>query len=290
MKEQHEPNELAMLTKQLVTLREQIDKANAKMMPYFERRGKLGENFNKKRREINELKIKRDNLNEKVKTFKQHRDVARAKIRAYVEEVKANNQKIANLQKETPRESRQKLQKAIEDIEWKIQTTSFDLKEEKRLVENVRQLEKQLITYKKIDCHVKKISETKKEIETLSTNADIAHQKLTETAKESQEIHSKMITKIGELRDLKAEANILHANYLQAKEEVKPLQEEFRKLTKQKKKLQDAIREVVTKIKKNAEQAIKDKIESQAKKKLQRGEKISWNEFKMLTESESENA
>jgi len=280
-----------MLTQQIASLREQIDKANAETKTPIERRDRLNEKFKKLRQEINELQSTRDNLNAKVKTLKQQRDGARTKIKAYIEEVKAHNQKIAELKEKTPRTSRQELQKEFDDIEWKIQTTPLDIKEEKRLIENVRQLETQLNIYKKIDQHIKKITEIRKELEPLETNADAAHQELTATAEKSQEIHAKMIAKITESKDIKAEADSLHAVYVQAKEQVKPLQEEFKKLTEQKRKLQAAVREEDAKRKKDVEQALKEKLETQARNKLQRGEKLSWDEFKMLTaDDESEDA
>lgn len=291
MTEQPKTNELAMLTQQIASLREQIDKANAETKTPIERRDRLNEKFKKLRQEINELQSTRDNLNAKVKTLKQQRDGARTKIKAYIEEVKAHNQKIAELKEKTPRTSRQELQKEFDDIEWKIQTTPLDIKEEKRLIENVRQLETQLNIYKKIDQHIKKITEIRKELEPLETNADAAHQELTATAEKSQEIHAKMIAKITESKDIKAEADSLHAVYVQAKEQVKPLQEEFKKLTEQKRKLQAAVREEDAKRKKDVEQALKEKLETQARNKLQRGEKLSWDEFKMLTaDDESEDA
>lgn len=290
MTEQQKTNELAKLIQQLGTLKEQIDKANVETKPHIERRDRLNEKFKKLRHEINELKITRDNLNEKVRTLKQQRDEARATIRANIEEVKTHSQKITELKKKTPKESRRELQKEFDDIEWKIQTNPLDIKEEKRLIETVRQLETQLNIYKKIDQHIKKISEIRKELETLETNAGAAHQELTETAEKSQEIHAKMIAKISESKDIKAEADSLHAAYVQAKEQFKPLHEEFKKLTEQKKKLQAAVREEDAKRKKNAEQALKGKLESQARNKLLRGEKLSWDEFKMLADSESEGA
>ena len=289
--EQPKPNELTMFTQQLATLREQIDKANAETRQYIEKRDNLNEKFRKICQEINELKITRDNLNERVQTLKQQRDVTREKIRTLIEEIKSHNKKIMELKKKTPRESRRELQKEFEDIEWKIQTTPLDIKDEKRLIESVRQLETQLNIYRKIDQHAKKVAEIRKELEPLETNADLAHQELTATAEKSQEIHAKMIAKISESKDIKAEADNLHAAYIRAKEEVKPLHEEFRKLTEQRRKMQAAMREKDAKRKKDAEQALKEKLESQARNKLQRGEKLSWNEFKMLAaDNESEDA
>jgi uncharacterized coiled-coil DUF342 family protein len=283
-------NELARISQQLVSLREQVYNANAETKIHIEKRDKLNEQFKKLRSEIHELKNERDNLNEKVKTLKQQREEARAKIKARIEEIKTHNEKIAELKKKTPRVSRRDLQKEFDDIEWKIQTTPLDMEEEKRLIERVKQLETQLSVYKKIDQRVKKISELRKELEPFEADADAAHQKLTELAERSQDIHAKMIGKIAESKEIKAEADGLHSAYIQAKEQTRPIREEIKKLTEQKRKLQAAMREEDEKRKKNVEQALKEKLESQAKGKLERGEKLSWDEFKMLADDDSEDS
>ncbi len=80
----------------------------------------------------------------------------------------------------------------------------MDMQEEKRLMVNVKQLEIQLNTHKKIEKQNEKILELKKELETLKTDADASHQELTATAKKSQEIHANMIAKINEAKNIKA--------------------------------------------------------------------------------------
>ncbi len=288
MTEQQKTTEIAKITQQIDALRKQVSNATAGTKLHVEKRDKLNEQFKKIRLEIRELKNERDNLNEKVKILKQQRDEARAKIRTNVEEVTAHSQKITELRKKTPKTSRRELQKEFDDIEWKIQTTPLDRQEEKELIEKVKQLETQLNVYKKIDQHAKKIAELRKEIETLEANADTAHQELTETAKKSQEIHAKMIAKINESKSIKGEADSMHGAYIQAKEQARPLHEEIKKLTEQRKKLQDAVREEDEKIKKNAKKALKEKLETQARDKLQRGEKLSWDEFNLLADDESQ--
>jgi uncharacterized coiled-coil DUF342 family protein len=285
---QDEISELERISRQLSALREQVNNANADTKGHVEKRDKLNEKFKKLRQEIREFKNERDNLNEKVKTLKQQRDEARGKIKARIEEIKSHNQKIAELKKKTPRESRRVMQKEFDDIEWKIQTTPLDMQEEKRLVERVKQLETQLSVYKKIDQHVKKISELRKELEPFEANADAAHQELTEIAERSQDIHAKMMAKIAESKVIKAEADSLHSAYIQAKEQVRPIREEIKKLTEQKRKLQATMREEDAKRKKTEEQALKEKLGSKAKDKLQRGEKLSWNEFQLLADEDSQ--
>ena len=98
-----------------------------------------------------------------------------------------------------------------------------------------------------------------------------------------------MTTKIAESKNIKSEADSLHGAYVQAKEHAMPLHQEFKRLTDQRKKLQDAVREEDKKRKKNAEEALKEKLGSRARDKLQRGEKLSWDEFKLLADNEPEN-
>ena len=288
MTEQQKTNKIAMITQQIAALKEHISNAHAETNTHIEKRDKLNGQFKKLRQEIHELKNERDNLNTQVKTLKQQRDEARARIRTIIEEVKAHKQEITELKTEKPKKMHRELQKELEDTEWKIQTTSLAMQEEKRLVENVKQLETQLNVYRKIDKHIKKIAELQKELETLEKTADTAHRDLTETAKKSQETHTRMIAKINESNSIKSEADSLHAAYLQAKEQSKPLHEEFKKLTEQKKTLQDALRKEEEIQKKRAEKVLKEKLESQARDKLRRGEKLSFDEFKLLADDDSE--
>jgi uncharacterized coiled-coil DUF342 family protein len=284
--QQQKTNEIATINQQLATLKDQANKANAATKTHIEKRDMLNEQFKKLRREIHELKSERNRLNEKVKTLKQQRDEARTKIRTIIEEIKTHRRKLTELKKKTPKKSHQNLQKELQSIEWKIQTTSLDLQEEKRLIETVKQLETQLTVYRKIEQQNRKIIELRKEIKTLEIKEDAFHQELIDTAQKSQEIHANMLAKISEARNIKGEADSLHYAYLQAKERAKPLNAEMKKLIEQRKKLQDAVREEDERKRKTAEQALKEKLGSQARDKLQRGEKLSWDEFQLLAEDD----
>ncbi len=282
-------SELERINKQLCTLREQHKNAKAVTKGWVEKRDKLNDKFKKLCQEIREFKNERDKFNKKVKKLKQKRDDIRAEIKTCIDEIKAHNQAITERKKKQPRESRRELQKEFDAIEWKIQTTPLDMQEEKRQMHRVKQLEMQLSVFKKIDQHVKKTSELRKEIEQLKSKAGIAHKELTDIAESSQNIHAKMIAKIAESKDIKAKADSLHKAYIQAKEQDRPLHEEIKKLNEQRKKLQEHIRDKEAKSKKRLERALKKKLGSQAKDKLQRGEKLSWNEFKLLTDEDSQN-
>jgi uncharacterized coiled-coil DUF342 family protein len=286
--EQEKTQELAALNEQLGTLREQMSRTNDEIHKHIEKRDNLNDQARTLRHEINELKEERDSLNANVKTLKQQRDNIRATIQPFIEEIKAHSQKIRELKEKRSGESRHQLQKQFDAIEWKIQTTSLDLQEEKRLIEQVRELETQLNVYKKMEQHSQRIRELKTELKVFQDKADAFHQELTANAHKSQELHAKMQAKFAELKKTVEEASNLHAAYLQAKEQAKPIHEEMAKLIEQKRTLQETIREENQKQKKNKEQDLKEKLGSQARDKLERGEKLNWQEFQLLASDEPE--
>lgn len=287
MTEQDKKSELERISRQLISLREDVNKAKADTKGYTEKRAKLNAELRILRQEIDSLKNQRDNMNQKVKILKLKRDNSRARIKTLIQEIHLHHQKIADLKKKTPRENRKEMQKEFNNIEWKIQTTPFEMQEEKRLIERVKQLETQLNIYRKFDQHVKKISDLHKESELLEATVKASHQELSEIAERSQNIHEKMLIKIAESKMKKTEADSLHRAYIQEMEKVRPLRDEIRKLADQQRKLQVAIFEEDEKRKKNVEQALRKKLGSKAKDKLKRGEKLSWDEFRLLENEDS---
>ena len=288
MAEQQKINEIAAINQKLDALKEQANKANAETKTYVEKRDKLNEQFRQIRQEIYALTDERNTLNEKVKTLKLQRNEAQAKTRANIEEITVIRQKLVELKKKQPKQSYQQLQKEFTDIEWKIQTTSLDLQEEKELIETVKQLETQLKVYRKIGQQNQKITELQKELNVLQTKANALHQELAETAQKSQATHENVLSKINESKKIKSEADGLHAAYLQEKEKTQPLRSEIKKLVEQKEKLQSVMREEEERKRRTAEQALKEKLGSQAKDKLRRGEKLSWDEFQLLSEDDDQ--
>jgi uncharacterized coiled-coil DUF342 family protein len=294
---------------QIEKLKEQANTANAQITNHIEQRNQLNELVKKTHQEINELKVERDSLNEKVKVLKQQRDSVRVKANPIIEQIDSRKEKIAEYKKKIPRESQRDLQEELDAIEWKIQTTSLDLQEEKRLIENVKQLETLLSAYKKIDAQNKKIKDLVVQRKTIEDEADVFHNELTELAKKSQDLHSKMIEKVNAVKISRAQADGLHQAYIKTKEDIVQMYVKIAELTGQLRGLRTAMyeeeklrrmaaqlayrerekaykeREIVAKeqqlVVKEKQQAIKDKLGAEAKEKLKKGEKLSWNEFQL---------
>ena len=275
------------LTQKLSALKDQKDKLNAEAEKWAEKRDKLNEQFKNLRAETLGLKNERDNLNGEVKELKQQRDEAKTEFHTKIEEMRKLIQEIKDLVKKKPPRSFQALQREFEQIEWKIQTTSLSLKEEKELVEQVRPLEMQLNIYRKLDHLNQKCIQLKTELSALKTKSKLFHQKLTETAQRSQQIHAKMLEKIEDLKKLKEEADSLHKLFLQTREKIRPVQEEILEISAQIKAFREEAEVEEEKEKKKGEEALRERLEKQAREKLRRGEKLSWEEFQLLAEKEN---
>jgi len=294
---------------QIDKIRKQITDGNAQIKKDIEKRNQLHEQVKKARDEINKMKIERDTLNEKVKVLKQQRDAIRTQVAPIMVDVKAIKEKIDGLKKHLPRISQRTLQEEHEAIEWKISTTSLDLQEEKRLIEQVKSIEIQLSGYKKIDNQNKKINELYKQ-KKVYDQADVFHKELTETAKKSQDLHTQIMEKTNVMRREKAEADSLHQAFIRTKEQNNLLYEQIKLLVNQsigirneineqydarrqeyqirrqqddtKRKEEEAKRKEEQAQRAIKEQAIKEKIGSEAREKLQRGEKVSWDEYQLM--------
>ena len=302
MTEQQKTSQIANINQQIEKLREQTNEANAQIKKLIEKRNQMHEQLRKSREEINQLKAERDRLNETVKLLKQQRDAVRTQVTPIMDEVNALNEKIVELKKKLPRVSQHELQEELDAIEWKIQTTSLDLQEEKRLIENVKELEIQLSGYKKIDRQHKKIKELLAQRKTFDDQADVYHKELTELSKKSQDLHATMIEKINSMKKDKAEADNLHQAFLKTKEKNNLVYEQIRQLINQTMGLKVTIREQDQAKRREEEakrkeeqaertikeQAIKEKLGSEAREKLQRGEKLSWDEFQLFMGDDAE--
>ena len=288
---------------ELQKLREQANTANAQIKKFIDTRNELNEQVKKTREEINSLKTERDSINEKVRTLKQQRDAVRVKSNPLTEEINVAKGKIEELKKRLPRENQKDLQEELDAIEWKISTTSLDLKEEKMLIENVKQLEIALSGYKRIDAQRSKIKDLIAQRKVFDDEADVVHKEVTELAEKSQAIHSSMIEKVNAVKISRAQADAAHQAFLKTKEDVTTMYERITELSMQLRGINEALRDEYAARKaaseqaakqqqqtyterqqeqKNKEQAIKEKLGAEARDKLQKGEKLSWNEFQLV--------
>ncbi len=309
MTEKQNPSQISNINLQIDKLKKQTQETNAQIKKFIEKRDELHEKVRKTREEVNQLKTQRDALNEQVKSLKAQRDAVRVNTAPIMDEMKAINEKIDALKKNLPRVSQRELQQELDAIEWKISTTSLDLQEEKRLIGNVKELEIQLSGYKKIDHQHKKIKELLEHRKTFDAQADVYHKELTDLAKKSQDLHALMMEKVNIMKRDRTEADSLHQSFIKAKEQNNLMYEQIRQLISQSTGIRVSMREQYQSRRKEdeakrkeeeekrkqeqaeravKEKAIKEKIGGEAREKLNRGEKVSWDEFALMLGDDEE--
>ena len=284
MSKQEKPQKIDELTRKLAVLREQKLKVDAEAREFAEKRNRLNEAVKGLRVEILELRRTRDSINLEVKELKHQRDQIKEERIQKIGELKNLRKELEELKKKKPSKSLKTLQKEIESIEWKIQTTSLNLQDEKQLVERVKQLEIQLGIHKKIEQLNQRKLELEAELKALEARVKLCHEKISEKAGKSQEFHEKMLEKIEEAKKLKMEADNIHQLFLQAREKAKPLQAEIANILGEIRRLKEEILAEEEKARKEREESLLENIKRQAKEKLKRGEKLTWEEFKAIAE------
>jgi uncharacterized coiled-coil DUF342 family protein len=307
--EKQTPSQISNINLQIDKLKKLIHENSEQIKKFIEKRDQLHEKVRKTRDEVNQIKVERDALNVRVRELKQQRDAVRVNVTPIMDEMNGLNDKIDALKKNLPRISRRELQQELDAIEWKISTTSLDLQEERHLIENVKELETQLISYKKIAIQHKKIKELLEHRKTFDAQADVYHKELTDLAKKSQDLHAAMMEKVTAMRRDRTEADGLHQSFIRAKDQNNLMYEQIHQLINQATGIRAALRDQYHIRRKDdqsrhkegedkrrqelaeravKEQAIKEKIGSEAREKLNRGEKVNWDEFAMMLSDDDE--
>jgi uncharacterized coiled-coil DUF342 family protein len=272
------------LDKRLSALEEQRNSLDSEAEARAEKRDRLNDEFRTLRTQIAEMRDKRDKANTQVQQLKQKRNEHKDRAHAKIEELRKLNQEYKTLSTKKPPQSHQTLQKEFDSLEWKIQTSTLSIQEEKQLVEQVKHVETQLNVHKKLEKTKQKLIELRTEIKAVDVERRQCHEKLTQIAQTSQETHEKMLEKIEESKKVKAKADNAHKELMQTIERAKSSQAEISAVLDAIKQVKGEIRTEEKKEKEQTKATLKERIEKQAREKLKRGEKLSWEEFQVLAE------
>jgi len=272
------------LNRRLASLKEGLDKLNLEARGWAEKRNSIHEQIKALRTKVAGLKEKRDELNERVRELKNLRDQARAERREKHNQILKLKEKLRRLTEKKPIRSMHDVESEIERLEWQIQTTSLPVREEKVLIDQVRALETQLSTHKQIRELDEDLLELRAEEKALETKARLHHERLSELAKQSQSFHEKMIEILSEIHALRAEADNAHQKYVEIKQQAQPLHQERAELLRQTNSIKQEFRQAEEEKQLKRQQELRKELVEKALEKLKRGEKLSWEEFKVLAE------
>lgn len=270
-------NKIAKLKHQLAPLEEEHDKLSSRAKEWAGKRNALHEQIRKLRAKASELRQKRDELNTRVQGLKTLREEVNKKRRQQHAQTLKLREEVRTYAEKTPSRDMENLQMEIERLEWRIQTTPLALKEEEMLIDQIRPLENQMLIYKKLQKLKNDLTELRTEEKESESAAKTYHKEILELAEQSQGLHEEMLEALNEADTLQTEADNAHQKFLDAKQnarslhqQIEPLREELHRMEEEKKA--------------RHELELRRGLEERALEKLKRGEKLTLEEFKALTE------
>ncbi|MCD6325514.1 hypothetical protein J7L97_04415 [Candidatus Bathyarchaeota archaeon] len=272
------------LYRRLNVLKAERDDLNKKAQTWAERRNRIHEEIRKIRLLIRDLKQRRDSLNKEVKHLKALRKVELERRDEILEEIRELRKERNRIAAGKPPRSQSYLENQIKRIEWKIQTEPLPLDAERKLIDQIKILEAQLEVYRRIGSINNKIAELRKEADKLKAEALNYRSRILEISAESQEFHAKMLKRIEEAKELKAKADEMHQRYAENKEKAKAINLEIKKTLGEIRSIRELLKSEEEKERRRRESDLQRQTEEKALEKLKRGEKLTFDEFKILLE------
>ncbi len=232
---------------------------------------------------IRAIKNQRDAVNDEVKKLKNSRDELRDEISKKQDKA---NELITGLKQIRPeaKGNFHKTKKELDELEWKLQTSSLNMKEEQKMLIQIKELEEKLSKLEQVRGIQNAVTGEKTEITSIRKNAQSIHKQLLEGAEASQKLHEEMMQSVTKLKETKSQADEAHQKYLQAKMQAEHAEQELIAKTIEMKKLRkDFYGDEEAERQKKASEFTAKLIES-GSTKLGKGRKISLEEFKALME------
>lgn len=278
---EHRIKELDQL---LTPLKEEAGKLELEAKTWREKRNSLNMAVRKLRDGAVALREKRDPINEEVKDLKRLREEATLERKERALQISELKEGLRTLLGKKPSPTRESIQEKIKSLEWRIQTTSLSVKEEEPLIDQIRVLESQLLIHQQIRKLEEDIIEKRAEEQTFVVRAQQLHEKLSELARQSQTLHEKRLKSLDESRSIKSDADDAHQKFLEIKQKAEDAHEKCVALLHRRASLQQELRQKDEEKQAKRQVELREEVEAKALKKLKEGDKLTWEEFKILAD------
>lgn len=275
--------DIQKLNEEISHLRSERERLSGEVEQLLNERNKYNEEFKKGKELVRELKQKRDMINSKVQELKMQRDNARKEASSKRQEIREITSQLSQI-KLNPKGRSRDTAAELERLEWKIQTTSMTPEEERPLITRIAELERKLQLQQKVENLKMRLKELRKNVRELDMTGDSLHEELMKTVEESERYHEEMMRLVEESSEIKTKADEAHKKFLEAKNNLRSIQDRYITLLAAIKSFRKREAEARKKGKEEKLEELRRRIESEAEMKLKKGEKLSFDEFKILIE------
>lgn len=279
-------NQIQVLESEISLLKKKFDEQYNLADEYVETRNQYNENRRSKLNEVQTLKEKRDHFNEFVKAQKNLLIEKRKNVRENIEEIQQHQQLIRDALFNV-NISKNEAQNRVNDLDWRLQTNPTNIEEEKKIASEIITLQIIIEKYSRVESNKKEIYRLQDEIDVLRKEIEMVGEQIKRAVNQSQVHHKEMIQRFQESKELKNLADNTHRDFLEVKKKVNDIREKLinkqeilSKLEYEIKKLDSLEKEV----KSEKEEERVTKIVTRTQRKIKDGEKVTFNEFKLLLE------
>ncbi|MFX1510878.1 MAG: hypothetical protein ACFFBR_11295, partial [Promethearchaeota archaeon] len=185
----------------------------------------------------------------------------------------------------------EELQRQFRELEWKQQTTSLSVDEERALLDEMERLSNAMQTAPKRDSMPMNQSEEMdqlwQKIQDTRDKAQEHHERMIALVEEAQQTHQSIVHLSQDLEPNRSEIDEAHQMYVQCLQEADEMRDRVEVLRKEESDLKaqlDTIRKGRKAAREAREKAALERLAEQAKTKQQTGQKLSMEELRALME------
>lgn len=270
------------------TLKEKRDEYNEKTKNLVQEKKRIDEELRANRERANEYKKQRDEYNEKLKQLREEKNKVYEKIKDFNEKLKELKQKESDSEEKEANRTKgmdlKKIKKQISFLENKINTDTLDLKEENAIIKEISELEAKKIELEGATGKTKESKNIYKEITALRSEISNYNNQIQEISQESQNCHALML-------DLYKENDLMKKDFDRIRKdltETKVIADEYHnKYLDQSKKLKvkKAIHAANPKVQKQLKKQVAEDTLKDALDKKKKGQKLNIFEARALFEN-----
>lgn len=279
-----ERRELERLWGEVSELRTEIDRLTSENRLLAEKRRLLYKKIRELKLEAMKLREEHNALNEEVK-------ILRASLAGLKEEYRGKlivfgelRHRIREYLRAKPNMDEESIKKEISEIDWRIQTSTISLEKENKLIKRIKSLEVQLIFYHKLKVMENEAAALGDEIKKIRDEIASCKNKIAENIVKSRELRKQIAEYFDKISVLRTEADKLYKTYLENRNKLSSLRLKYVELLAKITAVKKRLREEEERKREKVLAALREKIEKKALEKLNRGEKLSFEEFKILIE------
>ena len=264
--------------KEISQLQVELNSVNDKKENSFKKKTELTTKISSLINEIKKSRSTRNDFTKQVKKDKVERDKQNKSVKASVDKIKELEKERDDLLRKHNIKDPTSILKQIAAIDVKIETEPMSFDKEKKLMKEIKGLKKKLKEAESVSHIISKIHSLSEEIDTKKKGAQKTHKQVQTHAKKSQEKHEALIEASQEIEDIKKEEEASFKKFIDHKKRFNEINDLLKEKLKEMKDLNEKSSAEKVSVKKHTEKTKKKALEDKkisVEEKLKKGMKLT---------------